>query len=188
MDSSSRKRFPPIVALAAMSVLAVAPAADARSFVIKARGSQTTLGQVRALGDFKPTRNPTLGAAIRAYGQPTSRTGGGEICRVRWAGLGVRIRFQNFGAVNSCHPRNGRAQRAVIAGSRPWRTDRGLRLRDRVAKLRRLYPNARRTSRGFRLVQAVLPFGAPTRYSVLGARVSGGRVTAFTSFIGAAGD
>jgi hypothetical protein len=174
------------VALAA--ALAAATPADARSSVIEARGSRATLGEVRAIGDFKPSRNPTLAAAIRAYGRPTSRRGGGEICRVRWARLGVRITFQNFGGVDSCRPRNGRAQKAVVEGERPWRTAKGLRLGDRVERLRRLYPRARRTPRGFRLVQGVLPFGAPRRYSVLGARVGAERVRAFTLFIGAAGD
>jgi hypothetical protein len=172
----------------AVALTAPAPAAEGRSFVVKARGSQTGLGEVRAIGDFKPARNPTLAAAIRAYGRPTARSGGGEICRVRWAGLGVRIRFQNLGGVDSCTPRNGRAQKAVVSGDRPWRTDRGLRLGDSTRRVRQLYPGARRTARGFRLVEAVLPFGSPRRYSVLGARVRAGRAGAFSLFIGAAGD
>jgi hypothetical protein len=177
-----------VAALTLAVGLAAAPAAGARSFVLRASGSETGLGVVRAIGDFKPSRGPTLGAAIRAYGQPSSRRGGGEICRVRWAPLGVRITFQNFGGVDSCRPRGGRAQKAVVAGDRPWRTAKGLRLGDGVGRLKRLHPDARRTSGGFRLVEGVLPFGAPRRYAVLGARVAGGRVTAFTVFIGAAGD
>jgi hypothetical protein len=176
------------VVLSGAAGLATAAPAGARPFVIEARGSETGLGVVRAIGDFRPARNPKLRAAIRAYGEPTSRNGGGEICRVRWAQLGVKITFQNFGGVDSCEPGGGRAQKAVVRGDRPWRTAKGLRLGDRVAKLERLYPRARRTSRGFRLAEGILPFGRPVRYSVLGARTSGGRVTAFTLFIGAAGD
>ena len=169
--------------------LAVAAApADARSFVIRATGSPSGLGEVRAIGDFKPARSPLLRAAVRAYGAPTARVGGVEICRVRWAGLGARITFQNFGGVDSCDGGGGRAQKAVVSGDRPWRTPKGLRLGDRTAKLRRLYPNALQTARGFRLVAGVLPFGRPQPYSVLGVRVAGGRVTAFTLFVGAAGD
>jgi hypothetical protein len=37
-------------------------------------------------------------------------------------------------------------------------------------------------------VEAILPFGTIRRYSVLGARVTGGRVSAFSLFVGAAGD
>jgi hypothetical protein len=172
---------------ATATALASPAAADARPFVIEARGSETGPGVVRAIGDFRPPRNPRLGAAIRAYGPTTSRRGGGEICRVRWAGIGVRITFQNFGGVDSCEPSGGRAQKAVVDDSR-WRTAKGLRIGNEVTRLRRLYPDAQRTPRGFRLVEGILPFGAPRRYAVLGARVSAGRVRAFTMFVGAAGD
>jgi hypothetical protein len=172
---------------AAAALAATAPAVGARPFVIRATGSETGPGVVRAIGDFRPARNPTLRAAIRAYGPTTSRRGGGEICRVRWADIGVRITFQNFGGVDSCTPAGGRAQKGVV-DDRRWRTAKGLRIGNGVSRLRRLYPNAKRTSRGFRLVEGILPFGEPRRYAVLGARVSGGRVRAFTMFVGAAGD
>jgi hypothetical protein len=177
-----------LAALAALTLLVAAAPAHARSFVLKARGSETSIGSVRAIGDFKPARNPRLGAAIRAFGEPTSSAGGGEICRVRWTNLGVRIRFQNFGGFSSCEPRRGRAQKAIISGDRRWRTPEGLRIGNSVDRLRRLHPDARRTPRGFRLVEAILPFGRPQPYAVLGARVRGGRVSAFTLFVGAAGD
>jgi hypothetical protein len=184
---TSRRAILAAAVLSAAATLAGAAPADARPFVIEARGSETGPGVVRAIGDFRPARNPRLGAAIRAYGQPTSRRGGGEICRVRWADLGVRITFQNFGGVDSCEPSGGRAQKAVVEDSR-WRTAKGLRIGNEVTRLRRLYPDARRTRRGFRLVEGILPFGRPVRYAVLGARVADGRVRAFTLFIGAAGD
>jgi hypothetical protein len=175
--------------LTAAAWLALAAPADARSFVIEAHGSQTGLGRVDAIGDFKPERNPRLAAAIRAYGPTTSRRGGGEVCRVRWANLGVNIRFQSFaGTGSSCQPRIGRAQKAVVKGDRRWRTTEGLRLGDRVARITQLYPNAKRTRRGFRLIEGILPFGRPVRYAVLGARIIDGRVAAFTLFVGAAGD
>jgi hypothetical protein len=173
---------------AVAAVLAAAAPATARPFVIEARGSEKGPGVVRAIGDFRPARNPRLRAAIRAFGDPSATSGGGEICRVRWADLGVRITFQNFGGVDSCEPSGGRAQKAVVAGDRRWRTVKGLRIGNGVAKLRRLYPRARRTSRGFRLAQGILPFGSPRPYAVLGARVADRRVRAFTLFIGAAGD
>jgi hypothetical protein len=173
--------------LAVAGAHAAAPTADARPFVIQTRGSETGPGVVRAIGDFRPARNPRLSAAIRAYGPTTSRRGGGEICRVRWANIGVRITFQNFGGVDSCEPSGGRAQKAVVVDDR-WRTGKGLRIGNGITRLRRLYPDAKRTPRGFRLVEGILPFGQPRRYAVLGARVSGGRVTGFTMFVGAAGD
>jgi hypothetical protein len=178
------------VLVVAVALLVITPAAaEARSFTIKAKGSRTGLGKVLAIGDFKPSRDPSLQAALNAYGTQTSARGGGDFCKVTWRPLGLFYRFQNFGGQDSCRPEGGLAQRVVIKGSKPWHTGRGLALGDRVRKLKRLYPRAKRTSRGFRLVAGKLPFGAePTGYAVLGARVKSGRVTAFTSFIGAAGD
>ena len=75
-----------------------------------------------------------------------------------------------------------------MGGDSRWRTLKGLQIGDGVARLERLYPRARRTPRGFRLAQGILPFGRPVPYAVLGARVSDRRVRAFTLFIGAAGD
>jgi hypothetical protein len=176
-----------IAGLVAATTLTAAAPADARSFVLRASGSAAGLGVVRAIGDFKPTVNPRLRAAVRAFGQPTSRRGGGEICRVRWNRFGLLIRFQNFGGFDSCGPR-GLAQKAVVEGDRPWRTSKGLRLGDGVGRITQLYPNARRTPRGFRIISGILPFGTPVPYAVIGARLSGGSVSAFTLFVGAAGD
>jgi hypothetical protein len=183
-----RTRLLATAALVVATALIAAAPAEGRPFVIEARGSEQGPGVVRAIGDFRPARNPRLGAAIRAFGEPSGTSGGGEICRVRWADLGLRIVFQNFGGVDSCEPSGGRAQKAVVAGDRRWRTKRGLRIGNGVDRLERLYPRARRTPRGFRLAQGILPFGTPVPYAVLGARVNGGRVRGFTLFIGAAGD
>jgi hypothetical protein len=176
-----------VASLAAATTLVAAAPADARSFVLRATGSATGLGEVQAIGDFKPSVNPRLRAAVRAFGQPDRRRGGGEICRVRWNRFGLTIIFQNFGGVDSCGPR-GLAQKAIVTGDRPWRTTKGLRLGDSVARIRQLYPNARRTPRGFRIISGILPFGRPVPYAVLGARLQGGDVSAFTLFVGAAGD
>ncbi len=176
-----------LAALVLATTLAAAAPADARSFVLRATGSATGLGEVQAIGDFKPSVNPRLRAAVRAFGQPDSRRGGGDICRVRWDRFGLLIRFQNFGGFNSCGPR-GLAQKAVVAGDRPWRTTKGLRIGDSVARIKRLYPNARQTPRGFRIISGILPFGTPVPYAVVGARLQGGDVSAFTLFVGAAGD
>jgi hypothetical protein len=182
-----RTRLLLIAGLAAATTLAVAAPADARSFVLRATGSATGLGEVQAIGDFKPPVNPRLRAAVRTFGQPDRRRGGGEICRVRWNRFGLTIIFQNFGGFNSCGPR-GLAQKAIVSGDRPWRTTKGLRLGNSVARIRQLYPNARRTPRGFRIISGILPFGTPVPYAVLGARLQGGDVSAFTLFVGAAGD
>ena len=181
-----RSRF--VLAAVLVGTLAVPATGEARSFVLKARGSQNGLGTIR-IGDFRPARDPLLGAAVEAFGNTTSRRGGGDVCRVRWGPLGLRMRFQNFGGLDSCDDDGGRAQKGTIKGDSRWRTPQGLHIGDTVQRLRRLHPKAKRTSRGFRLVEGKLPFGTPrVRYSVLGVRVAAGRVTAFTFFVGAAGD
>jgi hypothetical protein len=169
--------------------LAAAPAAEARSFVIEARGFSDRQGVVQRIGDFRPPRGESLGAAIRAFGEPSSRSGGGNSCSVRWRPLGVRILFANFGGEDACDPSGGQAQRAFVSGDRRWHTARGLHIGARLQRLRQLYPNARRNAGGgFPLVTSFSPFGTGGRYTVLGARVRGGRVTGFSMFIGGAGE
>ena len=101
--------------------------------------------------------------------------------------IGLTIIVQNFGGVDSCGPQ-GLAQKAIVTGDRPWRTTENLRIGDSVRRIQRLYPNARRTPRGVRIISGILPFGTPVPYAVLGARLQGGDVSAFTLFVGAAGD
>ena len=169
--------------------LLLAPTAEARSFVIEARGSEDSVGVVKRIGDFKPARNPTLAAAIRTIGEPTSMSGGGsEACTVRWRPLGLTILFANFGAVDACDPDEGLAQRAVVKRRKRWHTRRGLHIGDRLGKLDRLYPGSEPRAGGFPLITAFNVFAGRGRYTVLGARVRISRVKAFVLFIGAAGD
>lgn len=178
------------IAVVALAALAFPAAAQARSYTIDVRGSARGLGEVRAIGDFKPSRDPTLGAAIDAYGQPRS-TGsafGGNGCRVAWS-IGVWITFANFGTGSACDPELGRAQRARVRGLTAWRTAKGLHIGDGERKLLRRYPAAQRHGSSYWLVTAVSPFGpSPQRYSVLAAVVREGEVRSFKLEIGAAGD
>ena len=125
--------------------------------------------------------------AVRALGEPTFRRGGRRDLQDRLGPLRPADPLQNFGGSDSCGPR-GLAKKATISGDSRWPTEAGLRMGDSVARLRRLDPDAERTRRGFRLVEGILPFGRPVTYAVLGARVRGGELSAFTLFVGAAGD
>ena len=100
----------------------------ARTIIVTDKGTQS-------IGAFstKPSGNrpwATLAQAIRAFGAPSSvqhrfgRTG----CRVRWASLGLRIEFANYGGRPACSPRYGYAQTAAVGGpgAAGWVTDRGL--------------------------------------------------------------
>src|SRR5687767_10721591 len=133
------------ILLGLVLALAAPPAVQARPFTIEARGNDDGFGRVVAVGDFKPQRNPTLGAAIAAYGEPgTTRSLGRASCRVAWPTLGVRILFVDLGGGIACDPALGKAQEARIGTVKSWRTARGLHVGDRRRKLRRLYPHARR--------------------------------------------
>jgi len=178
------------VTAAVLAALAVAPAAVAQTgdYTIRAKGSATGFGKVTAIGAFKPERDPTLGAAIAAFGQPSSiRENGRESCPAGWRSIGLRITFVNLGGGSACVTSLGRAQSASAFG-RVWRTSRGLRIRSSTRKLRRLYPRAPRRGRTYRLVGAKSLFGDGRRYSVLAAKTRAGRVGSFKLFIGAAGE
>lgn len=180
-----------VAAAAAALALALAGPASARSFTIVARGSADTRGTVVRIGDFRVARDPRLRAAIGAFGAPSSRraASGFNGCRVSWRRLGIKIVFANFGAGGSaCKPRFGRAQDAIV-NTRRWRTRRGLRVRDRVRRIGRLYPNALHSGRFYKLVTGRNVFGTGRgRYAVVGARTIAGRVRALTMNIGAAGE
>jgi hypothetical protein len=179
--------------IAAVALLALVPPsiAEARSNRIEVRGSAQSFGEVLAIGDFKPRRDPTLGAAIATFGDPASRrsVGGGTGCNVAWPTLGVRIAFASFGTGSGCDPESGRAQGARVLRLEAWHTTRGLHVGDGVRRLRKRYPGARRHGSSYWLVTGVSLFGpSPTRYPVLAAAVRGGEVRSFKLEIGAAGD
>jgi hypothetical protein len=178
------------VLIAAVAALALPATAVAQSFTIEVRGSDRAFGEVLAIGDFKPRQDPTLGAAIDAYGEPGStRPRGDAACRVAWPELGVRILFVNLGGGSACDPRYGKAQEARVQARSKWRTRRGLHVGDGVRRLRRLYPGARRHGSSFWLVTGISLYGPASRaYPVLAAAVRDGEVRSFKLEIGAAGD
>src|SRR5690242_6122690 len=54
---------------------------------------------VHSLGGFHPIRNPTAGAAVKAFGRPSSRQPryGGEGCKTTWKKIGLQMTFANYG-------------------------------------------------------------------------------------------
>ena len=176
-----------LLAAFAASLVVAAPAAAA-PFTINVRGSADSFGRVLAIGDFKPARDPTVGAALDAFGEPSSRRRFGDTaCKLAWHGLGVKVLFANFGGGGACQEDLGRAQTARAYGDR-WRTVKGLRIGHRLARLRRVYPAATRHGRSWWLSTAVSFIGETHRYPVLAATVRRGRVGSFSLQIGAAGD
>ena len=176
-----------LLAACAVSLVVAAPAAAA-PFTINVRGSADSFGRVLAIGDFKPARDPTLGAAVDAFGEPSSqRRVASWGCKLAWHGPGVKVLFANFGGGGPCEEDLGRSQTARAYGDR-WRTAKGLRVGQTLGRLRNLYPSATQHGRSWWLVTAVSFIGETHRYPVLAATVRSGRVGSFSLQIGAAGD
>jgi hypothetical protein len=170
---------------AAQAAPARTAAAAAPAFTIRAAGFQ-----VYRVGPFRPRRDATIAAAVRAFGETSSRRSpGAGACTVRWSALRLKIIFANFGAPGNdpCGDDIGLAA-SFTARSGRFRTWRGLRVGAPVSRIRARHPNASRHRRTYWLKTGVSPYGDGGRVPVVRARVAGGRVTALMGYIGAAGD
>jgi hypothetical protein len=162
-------------ALAAVS-LAVPALATAPPFVVQGD---------RAVGGLQVGRG-TLADARTRFGSPStvrSRASGVE-CNAVWNRLGLKLTFLDF-SNRACA--DGVLVTATITSRSVWRTAVGLRVRDSVVRLRRLYPRARLHPAsppwtGYWLVtrRTCAEVGA-IPYPGLLARVRDGRVTALVA-------
>ena len=154
-----------------------------------------------AIGPWHVDANPSLAAAIRAFGSPSSCEtvkGLPGFASVEWRQLGLLGVFGSYGIPGG---RACQLRRAVVldnarASGQAWRTGKGLRVGDSVAKLHRLYPNA--SLRGYR--RDIPPIRGwwlvvrtgfvPERFQfpALLATARGGRVTGLVVTVGAEGD
>jgi hypothetical protein len=168
---------------------AFCPLAMADPFMLEASGSSTGLGEVRAIGDFRPERDPTLHAANGVFGPPTKVVRTSDVsCRVLYGGIGLRFAFMNLGGGGPCDPDLTKSQVARAFDTR-WRTGRGLGIGDPIRRLWRLYPGATRHGRSWWLVKGMNIIGVGNNpYPVLRATMKGGRVGSFALSIGAAGE
>ena len=126
-----------------------------------------------SIGAFR-IHGGTLGQARAAFGKPASMHQEQGGCAVAWPGL--RIRFYTLFHDEQCRA-DSSFESAEI--TRAWRTDRGLKQGDTVARARSLYPKARTVRRTFgptalglavEFSQAIGDYG-------LAARTQGGKVT-----------
>jgi hypothetical protein len=170
--------------LAALLVLASSVSASAAR-TIKAEPAH--YWAVTYLGGWHVRAHPGYGKAVFALGEPSSVSSDGVPCTAYWNRLGLRILSTSFGGVTSCGEAS--AQRAVVkgpAGRRAWRTQRGLRVGDRFARLRRLYPNARRKPGARVVVYQEDPFIGDG--SIITALIRHRRVASLQLWLGGAGD
>jgi hypothetical protein len=157
-------------------------------------GSQT-------IGPWRTGTTPTLAAAVGALGRETTCTRLETLpafARAEWRQLGLRMVFGSYGPGGA---RPCRARRAVYldtarADGKQWQTSRGLRVGDSLAKLHRLYPQARLRTytravapvRGWWLVVRTSRVPDKHQLPALLATTEAGRVTALVLNVHAEGD
>ena len=145
------------------------------------------------IGGYAVKADGTLGGAVDEFGDPTTRRRARGIgCDLAWRSLGLRIEFYNLGGQDACSREGGRFGGATIT-SRRWRTSKGLRVGDSVARIRRLYPRATYHAGGFYsrswwLVTRYTRIGTNGYYPGLRARVRNGRVASLVIEYAAGGD
>ena len=172
------------------SVLAVPATGSARpadAHVSTSYRIVTSDGRVTRLGPLR-TSDPTLARAVAAFGQPSSTSGGGDLCNVRWRARKIFARFVNLGGQVACNPAFGRLQTFTVR-SRAWRTIGGLRVGHTTARLQAKYPNAVLRGGRWALVDAYYGFGNEDGYvTTVSAIPRDGRVAALTMYVGGAGE
>ena len=158
-------------------LLVHAHAAALQGLAVAAVAGTLVVSGDRSVGGVEVGRG-TLVQATAKFGAPTATTteGGGQTCHVTWRKLGLVVDFLDFSNY-ACA--DGGLVSATIASRSHWRTARGLRVGDSVARLRVLYPHAKRHADGYWLVarHACAEAGA-SPYPGLLARIRVGRVSA----------
>jgi hypothetical protein len=167
-----------VLVLGAIVVAAMAPLAGAQGPI--------TIAADERIGSFRVKSDGTLGGAISAFGAPSALRQTSDVtCTATWRRPSLTIFFYNLGGGDPCTRRFGLFGRAIARGA-AWRTTKGLRVGDPVARVRALYRSARfrRGTRGFWpagwwLVPRANRFGLGSSYPGLLAETRAGRVTAF---------
>jgi hypothetical protein len=180
-----------LIPAAALATLAASAPASAHT--INVAGGKVG-GHVSSIGDFRPSSDPTIAAAARVFGRPSSRTRTSDLsCDVRWRRLRLRITFTNFGGVppgqTICGNRASKAQTFRVRGRR-FPTWKGLRVDDAESRVQELHPKARfRGGRWWIQTTRSLVGDPSSRFPVVEAFVNdAGRIRAIRGWIGAAGD
>jgi hypothetical protein len=139
----------------------------------------------RSVGGVRIARADLADASARFGAPSATRRDGAAICRASWRRLGLTLAFLDLSGGNAC--RTGILVRATMTSRGAWRTSKGLRKGDSVARLRRLYPQASYRRHivpwtGYWLVtRRACELGGYEPYPGLLARVRDGRVSALVA-------
>jgi hypothetical protein len=143
---------------------------------------------------FDGLKNPgRLDDAIAHFGMPDELAGGSSSvdCHAKWRQPGVEALFQLWGAGSDTPPckRTEPFLNSYARLTNRWKTDRGLAIGDPEARVRELYPDARRDTCGgpdgrgrpaWLLKQVADELGGPGSYlCTLGVETTDGKVVAF---------
>jgi len=175
--------------LAAFACLSVFPA-SAQSYQRVIRVSPAG-GDISSLGGWRIAQSASYAASKRALGRPSREVikKVGSSCGTGWwHRLGVTIDYDDFG-YGRCAT-HGFVQVITIRGKigrNRWKTDRGLRIGDSVARLHHSYPHAHRTGSSY-LLHPHYQEVVGGLFSFLVAHTSHGRVDRFILWIGGAGE
>lgn len=137
------------------------------------------------IGKFKPRRDASVPAAVRAFGDPTRKSSRGTQCTVTWKDLGLKIRFSPDVSSNVCD--DGIAYTFTATGEQ-FATNRGLRVRASASAVLKAHPNAERHRSSFWLATGGAPDEEGGVYPLLQAEFGAGRVTGFKGFVLPAGE
>ena len=141
----------------------------------------------RNVGGVRIARADLADARARFGAPSTARPAGPARCVATWRRLGLTLAFLDLSGGAPC--RTGVLVRATITSRGAWRTARGLRKGDSVARLRLLYPQAtyRRRAAGvgwtgwWLVTRRACELGGYEPYPGLLARVRDGRVAALVA-------
>ena len=173
--------------MSARAVLAtiVAAAAAAGTAAADAAAPLRVIQGDRTVGGLR-IADATLADARARFGAPTAtRREPPYGCVATWRALGLTLFFLELSDRNACTV--GVALRATVTSRGAWRTSKGLRKGDSIARLRLLYPGARHRSgfgpwTGYWLVtRRSCELGGFQPYPGLLARVRNGRVSALVA-------
>jgi hypothetical protein len=116
----------------------------ATAFVATAQSgtAQLVIRGDRSVGGVRVLSTPARAKSVFGAPDTTRRVRASE-CRTVWRSLGLTLGYLDLSGGNPC--RIGGMVTAT-ATSTAWRTDRGLRVGDRIARVRMLYPHARRVA------------------------------------------
>jgi hypothetical protein len=161
------------------AALPIGSGVDAATAQQESASTRLVISSDKSVAGVRVLSNLTRATSVLGAPDTTRRVSNVE-CRAVWRSIGLTLGFLYLGSNDPC--RHGGMVMAT-ATSTAWRTDRGLRVGDRITRLRSLYPRAKRVATppygGWWLVtRRTCPTTGAQTYPGLRARTSATKVLA----------